>query len=218
VSNLELHPEGGYLGCGVATVSFFQDGLQKSAFVGWIFRMDDNLNLLWSKYVGDSMNVLQNRPPIEFTEVYNTSDNGILALGTVELKGDSMPFINNPQIVAVKLDQNGSINGEMDSIYFVDFVVSSRDIGGLKPEQSPPVIIYPNPTKDVLYIEFKDGERHSGYIQLTNLNGQVLEQIEIQNEDQTTFDTSKYPPGMYVVTLLDEKLNVVLASRFIIQD
>jgi hypothetical protein len=99
----------------------------------------------------------------------------------------------------------------------VDFLVNSRDIGGLEPELSPPVIIYPNPTKDILNVEFKDGTRYSGFVQLTNMKGQVMEQIEIQNEDQTTFDTSKYPPGMYVVTLLDENLNVVLASRIIIQ-
>jgi len=90
--------------------------------------------------------------------------------------------------------QNGaymSNNGDVGSPGNVspDISVNENELTGVK--------VYPNPAKDVLFIEFSEGAEATK-IELTNLMGQSIISTEF-NDNRFNLDLSNLPKGMYLV-------------------
>lgn len=63
------------------------------------------------------------------------------------------------------------------------------------------VIIYPNPTKGLLKVQFSDFDgEYSGQAWLYNLSGKTIEKQVIKSEF-IEFDLSGYPAGVYLLAL-----------------
>ena len=65
------------------------------------------------------------------------------------------------------------------------------------------VIIYPNPTRGMIRIEFQGyGEMDNARLLLYNIQGNLLLQ-ENNVESSATLDLSSYPAGMYILILIE---------------
>ncbi len=101
------------------------------------------------------------------------------------------------------LRENGeSIYGyECEDYYIVDLE---------KELPSPRLQIYPNPTTDQVHVEYPG---QTIQVWLLDLTGKVLDQQ--MGRDKLEFDLRRYPAGIYLLRILDEK-NQVIGSRKII--
>jgi hypothetical protein len=65
------------------------------------------------------------------------------------------------------------------------------------------VVIYPNPTRGMIMIEFQGyGEMNDARLLLYNMQGSLLQQVN-NVESQTTLDLTPYPTGMYILHLIE---------------
>lgn len=70
---------------------------------------------------------------------------------------------------------------------------------------------YPNPANSIVTIAFKDSK--TGLIEITDVNGRVVLQKHIQNEQNFNFDISALPNGVYAVSLNNNYLNKIVVCR-----
>lgn len=74
----------------------------------------------------------------------------------------------------------------------------------VKNAEPTPVIIYPNPVKDILTLDFK-GKKIGGKLVIMNLLGQEVHRSELTKSEQTEVDLSTLAPGVYIYRLEDFK-------------
>ena len=72
------------------------------------------------------------------------------------------------------------------------------------------LIVYPNPTKDILIIEFSG--INNGTIEITNIAGQIVF-MERLNDSRMEIKVSEYPVGMYILKFISEENETV--AKFI---
>ena len=72
------------------------------------------------------------------------------------------------------------------------------------------LIVYPNPTKDILIIEFS--EINKGTIEITNIAGQIIF-MEKLNDSRMEIKVSEYAVGMYILKFISEENEMV--AKFI---
>ena len=80
--------------------------------------------------------------------------------------------------------------------------------------QQSAVRVYPNPTPDILVIEFDSEIESTSHLTLSTLNERVLEVREleaIQNKYQ--WNLSAYPTGTYVLTIQNEGAQILSTFR-----
>ena len=153
----------------------------------WMLRTDSAGNELWYREFnlmqGDgSENTLYN--------VIQTSDRGFAACGSVFPA--SLPDTGTQDSWVLKVDSLGCVApGECwvgeDEIWVKTFT----------PEK--PFIVYPNPARDKLFVEFYNNP-DGAVIELYNLYGQrEATVIHPPARDIAEFDLTKLPPGMYIV-------------------
>lgn len=74
--------------------------------------------------------------------------------------------------------------------------------------------IYPNPAKEVLYIE-PELNADKGRIKIMDITGRVLTELHLEcGCNQLAVDLSTYLNGLYVLTLYDENGRLVHIERF----
>ena len=67
------------------------------------------------------------------------------------------------------------------------------------------VVIYPNPTRGMIRIEFQGyGEMNNAQLLLYNMQGNLLRQVN-NVESSATLDLTPYPAGMYILVLSEGK-------------
>ena len=67
--------------------------------------------------------------------------------------------------------------------------------------------IQPNPTNGFIQLNFDKNIQAIG--QITNLEGKILQQFNIQNKSQKTLNLSDLPKGLYVVSIRGKDVNIV---------
>lgn len=62
---------------------------------------------------------------------------------------------------------------------------------------------YPNPVKEELFINWKNKENEIvNYLEIYNLNGQLLHNItDLKNTETTTVNFQSYPEGIYLINI-----------------
>lgn len=67
------------------------------------------------------------------------------------------------------------------------------------------VSIYPNPSEDVIYVEFPSAQKRT--IHLLDMQGRILQTVET-SESTLTIDLTEFPEGMYQINLISELGNI----------
>ena len=116
-------------------------------------------------------------------------------------------------------------NDRVDSMtqvhYFIDdfkMVLSENsDLGYEDISNELDVILYPNPTRDEIYLKFNDASYGNIQVKVFNLHGQVLEFIELNDKssDDLRLSLSHYDQGVYFVSI--QKDSYFKTLKFIIQ-
>jgi hypothetical protein len=83
--------------------------------------------------------------------------------------------------------------------YIDSFIVSS--LTSLKKYENISINIYPNPTKDLLYLEVLN-ETNFETLEIFNLQGQLIRQEEVK----TNIDVSNLPSGVYFLRLVGDRV------------
>ncbi len=77
------------------------------------------------------------------------------------------------------------------------------------------ISVYPNPTTDLITIDLLSSAGHNNVMTVTDINGKVLQQVEVINEvEQLSF--SNYANGIYFLTIKQE--NQLIKSFKIIKN
>ena len=66
------------------------------------------------------------------------------------------------------------------------------------------VLIYPNPTQGMIRIEFQGYLIKDARLLLYDIQGKLLRQVN-RVEPSNTLDLSQYPPGMYILEMIEGK-------------
>ena len=66
-------------------------------------------------------------------------------------------------------------------------------------DETPNFLVYPNPARNFLVIEYEPAKESSGCLQ--NMNGQTVSEIRLDPGGSTTIDVSHLPPGIYLLRL-----------------
>ncbi|RLD47367.1 MAG: hypothetical protein DRI86_00615 [Bacteroidetes bacterium] len=66
------------------------------------------------------------------------------------------------------------------------------------------VKIYPNPAKDIIYIELNQNINTAIKLTIINSIGSIIDEITILNNDVNSINTSKYPKGIYFFKLISD--------------
>jgi hypothetical protein len=74
--------------------------------------------------------------------------------------------------------------------------------------------LYPNPSSDRIFIDFKDPSTEVYYITILNAIGRTIFMLP-RPDWQDGIDISKLAPGMYSMQLIDEKTKQVTTKSFI---
>lgn len=116
-------------------------------------------------------------------------------------------------------------NDKVDSMtqvhYFIDdfkmILSENSDLGYEDISNELDVILYPNPTRDEIYLKFNDASYGKIQVKVYNLHGQVLEFIELNNKSSgdLRLSLSHYNQGVYFVCI--QKDSYFKTLKFIIQ-
>ena len=69
----------------------------------------------------------------------------------------------------------------------------------IKDEGNNSLVIYPNPVKEVLNIEFN--KIYTELLQVLDINGKIIDQIEIQGSNKLSLNTLSYKSGLYFLKI-----------------
>lgn len=126
-----------------------------------------------------------------------------------EINQDDYGGAGMPHIVVVGTDKN---------IYYNDYNGSGEDVGeglqaainvatNVKEAVKEPIAIYPNPILNTIKIESPVAMQR---ITITSISGQLLQEVPIDNVQQTIVDLSNFAPGTLVLKITDANGNSVI--------
>ena len=89
----------------------------------------------------------------------------------------------------------------------------------IEADQLKSINIFPNPTSDLVNINFKATQLISGQLQLRSFLGQIIKRIPIKNEDhfQTRIMLDQLSAGLYLIALIDDTENIIAIQKLLIQ-
>ncbi|MBC8501500.1 MAG: T9SS type A sorting domain-containing protein [Nitrosopumilus sp.] len=75
------------------------------------------------------------------------------------------------------------------------------------PEQpkKQPIVVYPNPTQNLVHVKFNDIKARPEKIQISNLLGKTLEEIMVDPVEEVEYNASHLPDGMYIMSIGNKK-------------
>lgn len=197
---------GDILGCGVFTDYHLTKPVIKN--VPYIFRMSKDGHLLWERAFH---NTSENIPEAYgyMSDIIEMEDGDLLVVGTLYNFLQYDPIIQqervDPDILLVRLNSNGCVNGDCSKIMNTNNVISASSA-----EQISSVIIYPNPNSGTFEIV---ANTKVGLIEIFSLTGDQV--FKIQNPSQK-IDLSFLPNGVYSCRIFEEKRNRFTFVKIII--
>lgn len=176
---------------------------------GRCFMLDGQTGeMLWDRAIMDERNTIFGWF-LDGVEV----DEGYALSGVIDTwNPDSIPYLNDPEVWFLTLDQNGCWNGncEYSIVITGDTTSDSRykPTSTLEPEsETPSLQIFPNPARDVVHIQSAPEDLYRArQIRITDSNGKDLVLMEL-NAPKSSISLSHFPPGAYYVSyIVDNKL------------
>jgi len=96
----------------------------------------------------------------------------------------------------------------MDSSMFAYFNSIIPNISNSENKNEPrQILVYPNPTKGIFYLDFSEIQYHSIQIDIFDILGRKLVQVnKLLNETHVALDLTSFPSGSYIIdAMIDEK-------------
>ncbi|MBE8725029.1 T9SS type A sorting domain-containing protein [Flavobacterium hungaricum] len=121
--------------------------------------------------------------------------------GKTTASGTATSFLNNSKLKCIKVDNVAYSNANWSKIKESTTTYSETCTLGLEESIFEKVVIYPNPTKDVLNIQNANLEK----VNIYNVLGQLVKSFKL-NSDNTvhTINLSELPKGVYYVYLISQ--------------
>ncbi|MEM9896134.1 MAG: T9SS type A sorting domain-containing protein [Bacteroidota bacterium] len=155
----------------------------------------------------------QNSEPFDLFAYGETNENGEFEFGFIP-EGTYRFFVEYP---GIPIDQSSFVEfdvgeaGASDNQFTLAATVTEEGIVvelvlGEGQSTTYSVTVYPNPTKNQLYIESPESLFGTEYI-LTDLNGKILEagKISARSERQQLLDLSRFDKGTYLIRIIQRK-------------
>lgn len=202
---------GDIIGCG------FVNNPNYNYSSGWLFRLSPNGELLWEReYVSYT-------PTVNFLvpQGIDEDDNGnIIATGAII---DALPTGGyEGNALLLKVLPNGCFTpncngGAEDTLIVASTVVGIEEASPLPPPKEGRLIIFPNPTNDVLQILLPN-QRANAQIHITDLLGHTLKIIPLPPDYKQPYfsiATHDLPNGVYLVSYTQQGLLVGRAKMVV---
>ncbi len=201
IRNMESVWESGLVGCGHEYPNYIN--LSNPKLFGWLFRMDENREVLWERSYIDS--TYQGRT-FGLRHIISTSDGGYLATGTIT---NFMTGVWESHNWLLKLDSMGCLEPGCGNI---NYITETEEVVFLKGKD---IKIYPNPASDYVQVEFPADFDigQNVYAVLVSNTGSIVRQEKI-NASQSQLDLSGIMSGMYY--LMIRRGNEIIGRKRII--
>ncbi len=142
----------------------------------WIIKLNQFGEIIWDKYFGGS--------DIDYGDYVNqTFDGGYIVGATTESSDGDVSFNHGANdFWIIKLSLISNIGDDSSTNHFN---------------------LYPNPTKNNVQIKINN-EQLIGIIEITDINGRIVKQLTVENDNNLTIDLSSQAKGIYFVKLIGE--------------
>jgi len=77
------------------------------------------------------------------------------------------------------------------------------------------LMLYPNPTNEILYVEINNDEDINYFFEIADLSGRIVLRENIR-ETKTRIDVSKLAKGSYIYSINDKSGNLLKTDKLII--
>jgi hypothetical protein len=157
---------------------------------GCLWKFNANMDSIWQKSL-----------PVPHYDITNESlhtyhiiraTNGDYICG-----GMYNPNSGNTMIFLTRLDSTGCL------------VVGTENVAQ---QQSQQIKVYPNPTSNILNIQYTDFEKKQ--LSITNVLGRIEKTLALQNEN-TSINMADFANGIYYLTLYDEN-KPIYTTKFVV--
>jgi len=152
---------------------------------GWGAKVSRNGEILWNQYyLSDTAKYAALR------DVAERPDGSLIFTGTT--MNDTLPAWHQTEDVwLVSTDSNGCEN----------VWCAPTRVNNIRPKNSG-VIVYPNPATTVLNFQYSLQDNVT--IKLIDVAGRVMDEQTLQNSAATSFNVSRYAPGIYLYQLITD--------------
>ena len=203
---------GDIIGCG------FVNNPNYNYSSGWLFRLSPNGELLWEReYVSYT-------PTVNFLVpqgIDEDANGNIIATGAII---DALPTGGyEGNALLLKVLPNGCFTpncngGAEDTLIVASTVVGIEEASPLPPPKEGGLVIFPNPTNDVLQILLPN-QRDNAQIHITNLLGSTLKIVPLPPDYKQPYfsiATHDLPNGMYLVSYTVAGKQAITAKLIIV--
>lgn len=188
IRNMEPVWDKGLIGCGHEYPDYINQSIPK--LFGWLFRMDENREVLWERSYIDST---YQGETFGLRHIIPTSDGGYLATGTIT---NFMTGVWESHNWLLKLDSMGCLEPGCGNI---NYITDTEEVVFLKGKD---IKIYPNPASDYVQVEFpKDFEiGQNTYAILVSNTGSIV-RLEKINAIKSQLGLTGISSGMYYLMI-----------------
>jgi Secretion system C-terminal sorting domain len=201
IRDLEPIWEKGLAGCGSNYIDFVTDPDPASG--GWIFRVDENKELLWDRTYTDTTHLgmadwLQS--------ITKTSDGGYIAVGRLV---NNMTGVLEAHNWILKLDSLGCLEANCGE---VNYITETEEATFLKGKD---IVVYPNPSASYVNIRLpKDLPLNNLSAFLVANSGATVKKIQV-NAIETPITVSDIPAGIYYL-ILSTGNEIITSKRIVV--
>jgi hypothetical protein len=134
--------------------------------------------------------------------------------------GRELLYLPNERYLTGKLDDIGMWNrtltdSEIEKIFYIR-EQSPTDVQHQTNESN--LDIYPNPTTDVVNIDFHDLNKfEGGKVKIMSMSGQIVYEENITQSKMTLSVVDRFSKGIYIVTTTDSGGNIMSNEKLIVQ-
>lgn len=175
------------------------EGLEKMTTIEEELVISDNYNIT-------NIKALQNTvlDPVAELEIENNPKLSICNYQSI------CNFLSYPN-AEYKISDNHTGCSAYDEIDCNNTIVNTKEVG-----QVSELIVYPNPARDFLTIEYEHS--NTAILTIANLRGQLVKRLELNpNDKKTKITVQDFNQGIYIISILDQVSGQLSRQKFIRQ-
>lgn len=197
-ANAKLDSGGNLIAAGASLAYYSSDYFSDPghALDGWAFAMSQEGELIWERSIADSVHRNYGSRLLDIVE----AEEGYLLVDDLSLVNpDSFPFLNDPDIWLVTLDENGCWNGNCNRYIIITGETDSTTETDETAMTESTTTIYPNPSRGVVHISCEgctSGQPRS--VEVFGMNGKKHTEVQLL-ASKSTIDLSRLSSGTYLL-------------------